>query len=290
MSLPKCLISVVGRLLYWDGRKAHTVLEAEERVFGVTWDERRVYVAAGRHPGRVLVLDGRLHTIEGFGVREGDLWDLHQLFWHGGVLHVVETGRNTLHRVGLKRIGWEMRGYCAPNDDPHINSIWGNGRRHWVVEHWNACCPKRVRVFDQCWRTLTVHEFHEHLFPARVKSGLHNVFVEGGILYVLSPDAVLCKRLALDQIERHPIHATLAATYLRGLARDKDGFYIGVSKYRESRPDRHHGDAAVAVLDDTLALRDLVVLEDAGEVYEIRLLNGDWAHNVLPCPFQGGAR
>ncbi|NIP85355.1 MAG: hypothetical protein GTO03_07255 [Planctomycetales bacterium] len=75
--------------------------------------------------------------------------------------------------------------------------------------------------------------------------------------------------------------------YLRGLART-DRFYVGVSRCGE-RAERHgpENDSAVLVLDDDLVEVGRIELQGTGQLCEVRALDGDRAHNRLPCPFRG---
>ncbi|NIP85356.1 MAG: hypothetical protein GTO03_07260, partial [Planctomycetales bacterium] len=111
----------------------------------------------------------------------------HQAYWWEGALYVANVGRHEILRVvegwnqWTKSLRWPGR-YCDQTDRPHANSIWRSRSRWYVAEHWRMKTPKRVRVFDQEWRCLSLYEFDADAFGDEVASGIHNVYAEGGQL------------------------------------------------------------------------------------------------------------
>jgi hypothetical protein len=205
--------------------------------------------------------------------------DIHQIYWFDGVLYATHTAANRLDT-------WDDRGFgtirwCGEGADEHINSIWCDGERFYVCEHRRGVEPARVRVFDRGWNPVGTQEFYG-LNPAHA-CGVHNVYVEGGVLYTLSVDRLVLRNLASGETETRVVRDAAHLDYLRGFARSADRFVVGKSQVGVKEV-RGEGDAEILFLDENLRLEDVIVLPDAGQLHDIRLLEGDRAHNGLDCP------
>jgi len=273
------LIAGYDKIFHWDGQGLDVLLETQGRAGGLTWSDEHLYVVDGYS---IVAYDadlwlGGLRTLE----RDPDP-QIHQLYWWGGTLYAVLSGT---HAVGWwreweqGRIEWPGR-YCEKGDDPRMNSIWCDGDRFYVVEHWRDELPKVIRTFDLGWHPHDVVHVGAEAFDVRW-NGLHNVYAEAGALYTLGPQRILRITGPSTRItQMSPRH------YLRGLARTDKAFYVGLSLYRPAREDRTSGDGMVWALDDNLQKVDELVIPGAGQIHEVRALVGDRAHNGLQCPIR----
>lgn len=243
-----------------------TRLAAHENLRGLTWDRERVYLAQAN---AVLVLDPALRPERRL---EGDLHEVHQILWRDGVLYVCNTGRNRVEMWDGSR--WTSKAWNQTDcDADHVNSIWFGAGGAWVVEfrHRGPGQPSRLRRCDGDLETL-------ELVP--VGPPVHNVYVEGGVRYLLSSHdgGFLVNGLAVPFIE--------GPHFLRGLARTPGRWHVGLTHYEPDRASRK-GDAGLLELDDDLREVRRLNVPDAGPVYSVRATEGDAAHNGLPFP--GGA-
>lgn len=286
--MDRLLIGVMGRLIYWDGKRANTVFEAHgKRIYGITWDKEHILIAVGRKGGEILVFDGEWRR-QGVIQLDHYLQDAHQILWWKGTLYIVESGCETVlcyRDRKVKRVGWMQCFYERPKK-PHINSIWCDGKRFYVVEHWRQQLPKKVRILDLKWQSQDVLMIGKEIFGNEPDNGIHNVYIENGWLYTLGPGRLIQLDLSSGETSVHQMEGPWPY-YLRGLARTDGAFYVGMSQFARVRSARTKGESAFAVLDDALKVRDMVTLKDTGPMHEIRALVGDRAHNGIECPFRG---
>jgi hypothetical protein len=285
----RLLIGAMGKVIYWDGAQAHTVFDAQgERAYGITWDEDRIFVAVGRKKGKILIFDGQWRMQGEVQVYDGSR-DTHQMLWWKGTLYIAEPGREAIIRYKdgkTDRIGWQQR-FCERREKPHVNSIWCDGIRFYVVEHWRRQLPKKVQVLDLNWKPLGALVIDGEVLSGSPSNGIHNVYVEDGHLYTLGPGRLIRLNLESDEASAHQIEWSPWPYYLRGLARTDDAFYVGMSQFESVRTARARGQSAFAVMDDALDVVEVVMLRGAGQIHEIRALSGDRAHNGIDCPFRG---
>jgi hypothetical protein len=239
--------------------------------YGVTWDHSHLYRVRG---GWVQ----RHGSLEGGGKPVGRcVHDLHQILWWDGSLYVTETSRDRVQRwtYGAEECVYDASG--TGEDRNHVNSVWCDGASFYVVEHRRGNEPMRIVRLDRAFRRLDAFEFRD--LTSMHHCGLHNVYVEDGVLYTLSVDEFL----GVDVKSRARETVWKGGDYLRGLARTEGRWWVGRSNLAV-RGDRAKGDGSVVVLDDGFGKVDEIVIKDCGQVHEVRALKGDRAHNGLDCP------
>lgn len=286
--MDRLLIGVMGKVIYWDGEQANTVFKTQgKRVYGITWNREHIFVAVGRRRGEILVFDGQWKSQGAIPLYDGPR-DAHQMLWWDRTLYIAEPGREAIayYRDGeTKRIGWQGR-FCGEREKPHVNSVWCDGQRFYVTEHWRRLLPKKIRILDLEWRPQGVLVIGEEILGNGPDNGIHNAYVENGWLYTLGPGRLIQLSLSSGEVIAHQIEGPWPF-YLRGLARTEDAFYVGMSQFSRVRIARAKGKSAFAVLNNALEVRKIVTLKDTGQVHEIRALAGDRAHNGIKCPFEG---
>jgi hypothetical protein len=213
----------------------------------------------------------------------------HQALWWDDVLYVTNTQKN---RVEYWREGTESCNWIAhdPHDDDrdHINSLWRDPDSNtlWIAEHRKELLPKRLRVVrleDHSPVTIVTIDIPELAEPP-VHSGLHNVYVENDNIYTLGPSQILVIREGEETKWVRPYGVVKYKHYLRGLARNENHFFVGVSN-ASPRDRRGWGASKILILNDDLNLLHTIKLSPRfGQIMEIRLLEGDLAHNGLTCP------
>lgn len=280
------LLSTMGKLIYWDGEKANTVYKTQGRIYGITWNQEHLFIIAGRKNENILVFDKQLKMQNTIQCTDG-MRDAHQALWLKGTLYIMDTGRESIiyHAEKTNRIRWPGR-FCEKHEKPHINSIWYNKQQFYIVEHWRKRLPKKIRILDLNWQTVNVLTLGRNVFKSEEALGIHNVYVENDYLYTLGPEVIIKISLQDGSIYTQQVKSPWPC-YVRGLARTDNEFYLGLSKFHYIRDKRIKGDSAFMVLDNNLQIKETIILKDAGQVYEIRALKGDRAHNGIDCPFQG---
>jgi hypothetical protein len=215
--------------------------------------------------------------------------DPHQALYYDGILYVANRDKFCIQC-------WDFTtdkeySVAVSDTDNHINSIWRHRDNFWVAEHRQDRMPKVIRVYNLQWEQIGA--FSLYLKPQGRGYGIHNVYVEGNNIFTLAPDQLViitCEDLQYGfgvhrQTIINPPGIIYDMHYLRGFAR-VDGLYIiGVSKFSSS-VCRGEGDSLILVLDNELRLVERIVLEDTGQITEIRALDTlDYAHNGLRCPY-----
>lgn len=288
--MERLLISTFNQLILWDGkqniiREGHRV-KGHHKYYGITWNEKEIFVVEGGRPGATIfslihVYDKKLKhkRILPFG---DEILDPHQAYWWDGILYVTNTTFNRIDAwdgFQTRHINWYPPDY---KEHEHINSIWCDGKRFYVVEHRKTKLPKRIRIFDLGFNTL-LETIKLDCFDKAKSYGIHNVYVEKGALYVCGPDGLIRvkKRVKIFC----PSALAQQSHYLRGFARTKKHFFLGVSE-AAVRDKRIKGDSAVLVLNNKLELIETIYLEGTGNLTEIRAVDGpDLAHNRIRCPY-----
>jgi hypothetical protein len=288
--MTRLLISTYKRLILWDGQ-AHTAHEGYSHkkyhnFFGITWNEDEIYLAEGGHAGHSCyhIFDGNLKHKGKLPIGKG-IGDPHQVYWWDGNLYVASAWQDTIFiwdGEAIRRVYWKKVG----EDNQHVNSVWCDGEHFYVVEHRKRVMPKRVQVFNMDFEPLHKIVIPDDSFMKITPHGIHNVYIESGILYTCSPKAFVWYDIASGESEPvQPSPWVRAAHYVRGLARVPGKWFIGLSEAKV-RSERGEGDSAVLVLNDDLEKIDLLPLEDTGGLNDIRAIDGlDLAHNKVRCPY-----
>lgn len=239
-------------------------------IYGITWDEKsRLYLGSNRlGAGGVDQWTSDFRNVIEIG---RPIHDIHQILWRDGMLYVTNTAENTLDIFGKEEI--ERHSWAEQDDDIHLNSVWVDNGLIWVVEHRRGVMPARIRAFDEDWNLVRTEKFFK--LPTDCNWGLHNIYVENDILYTLSTTLFLMRNLETGKESRIEFGG-----YLRGLARGDNFWLVGKSRLAK-RQNRNSGNGSVLVLDNKFEIVDEIMLPDCGQVQEVRLLNGDRAHNDL---------
>jgi hypothetical protein len=278
----KLLISTYAHWLLWDDGRVQILREGHGKrpgdfvYFGCSWNRHTVFVCEGSTD-----CQNRVYTYDARGRCTGqlpftDIKGPHQCYWWDGSLYVANTQRNRVEvwgRGGVRHIRWAKE----TRDTEHINSIWCDGEQFYVVGHRWKFQPKKIWVFGLDWKLRRVID----IVVREETPGMHNVYIEDGVLYTLGPRDVIKYDLRTGDDTR-----TRTGYYLRGLARVPGRFLVGASQKCE-RKGRAEGDSQFHILDDDLNLLETVTLKDTGGITEIRAVDPpDLAHNGLPCPME----
>ena len=275
----KLLVSTpLNLLLLEDGQP--TVLQSGRQEHGdgnyngITWDDRAVYVTSSQDFRYVVrVFDRQFRQA---GTIPGDLHQTHQAIHVNGNLYVTNTGKN---RVEVWE-GHEWRWVAfnpSPHDIDHVNGIWYDGTRFWVTEfRHRKTAPSVVRICDGDLNLLET---------MTVGPPIHNVYIEAGRMFNLVSrqfKGILETNLATSGSARHHVRGE-ENNLVRGLARTRDNWFVGLSRWEPERGDRHRGDAVVVVLDNRFREVDRWTVRDAGPVCDVRVVSEpDLAHNGIP--------
>lgn len=276
----KILITTMLKFVLWDGSEAHVLHEGDlslgtAHYDGITWDEDNIFVSATIDTKYLIRLFSK--SFEPVGILDdGDLHETHQIFWLDGKLYCTNTGLNRIEVWDGKEwadYAW-IRSTC---DIDHINGIWSDGDRLYVSEFGNrgeAKKPSAIKTFDKEFRMLS---------DVAIGRGIHNVYLENDCLYTFQSWIPRIVRYSLQDNSMSFFNLNnVKDGLIRGLARTKDYWYVGVSRWETERDKRHVGDAVVLRLDNKFEEIDRIILPDFGPVCDIRVIDElDLAHNGI---------
>ena len=177
--------------------------------------------------------------------------------------------------LGLDRLCAALAEHFTPRSTAYWE-IWCDGERFYVSEFRHRVeGPSVVRVCDMALNLIETLE---------IGQPIHNVYVEDGALYSLvsrKPGGVNVYDLGSGRQWRIPLNLP-DDQLLRGLAKTKDRWYVGVSRWETWRDKRHVGDSVVLELDNEFRQVGEFVLPDGGPVCELRVLDApDLAHHGI---------
>jgi hypothetical protein len=274
----KLLTSTSRELILWDGR-ATSILSMYDPNFifyGITWSPDETYVACGYN---IHTLDRQLETGDKVPINR-HLQGTHQIYWYDGKLYIMESLTNQILVWDGKDLT-SVEHYRNTEGDPHINSIWCDGKLFYVTEHWRNQLPKVIHMFDMEWNSVAAQmSWDEQLTP-----GIHNAYMEDDTIITLGPGIVkMFFKTPTDNIsylkERTFMPAYMGGAYFRGFARTADHYYIGVSELGDKEKRHLGGDAAVLVYDNNWDMTGRLILKNTGQLLDIRCIEPlDLAHN-----------
>jgi len=293
--MERLLIASYNRVILWDGESQRVLLRHGRNhghkhtvFYGITWNEKEIYIAeaGGARHCHFHVFDENLNRVGELPIGRG-ISDPHQILWWDGKLYITSANQDKVFIWDGGKKCREAFWLKAGEPRQHLNSVWCDGGKFYVVEHRYKEMPKRIRVLNLDFEIIDCIELTREGFAKSRPRGCHNVYVEDGILYLCSPNVIVRHDLASGKSE--PIrfsHWAHEARRVTGMARPPGKFIVGLSRVAV-REKRGEGDAAVVVMDNDFRTLDVVPLKDAGGVNEIRAIDGpDLAHNQIECPFK----
>jgi hypothetical protein len=260
-------------------RDAAVVGRAPTRPFGITWNEREVYVANNR---QLLVFDHALAYLRTEATRLQV--NTHQLAYRAPYVWAASPWTNSLIAAPVDGASAEplefdvfaqrLRPYTQAegrkdDDRNHLNSLLWTPDRFFVAAH-NLGAPSFILCFDAAtFRLVSIQ--------SDVGLATHGLAYHGGELFWISTKT---GEIRSDRGYRLPLGR---AGFARGFAFDGEHFVVAVSEDR-TRAERAGGDAWVLVFakDGGTLLADHH-LRGCGSVNDLRLLDAaDYAHGVAP--------
>jgi hypothetical protein len=270
-----------GLLLLLGGRFYGS--DDEGQHYGITWDERALFVSAGASLRRLAP--------DADGLRREDVpyangaGKIHQILFHDGRLLVANTGKNRVDVVDAASGATTSHDLNAVGDERdvhHLNSLAvGSDGSIWTCNHNRG--PSFVDRFDAAFR-------HRERVDG-VGTCNHNLFLEDGALLTLSSSCgtVTVVDASGGRRER-PLdfaRADAECRFARGWARPPDVWVVAGSRMAGQAATRSGG--VLLMLDPDWRPVDAVRLPVAAQVYEVRAIGGpDRTHHELPFPFDPG--
>lgn len=243
---------------------------------GITWNEDSVFVSCAIDTKYVIRIFGK--HLETIGLLpEADLHETHQIYWYNDKLYATNTGLNRIEimdNLAWSYYAWRDCGY----DTDHINGIWAHGDTFYITEFRNRGEEKQFSRIKVCYKEFV----YPHVIT--VGNGIHNAYVENGEIYTLTSKPPGLFKIGGNGNTRDFIPlSNVKDSLIRGLARTKDFWYIGVSRWETERDKRHVGDAIILQLDNYFNEVDRIIMPDFGPVCDIRVIDEmDLAHNGIP--------
>lgn len=277
----KLLITTMLKFVLWDD-KPYVLHEGDlskgsAHYNGITWDNDLLYVSANvdtKYVIRIFDKSGIFNTVD--ILNDADLHETHQIFWYDDKLYATNTGLNRIeimdHAGRWTSHAWNE----ATCDIDHINGIWVDPSGAFYFSEFGNRDenknPSKIRICDSDLETIK---------EINIGDGIHNVYSDDSGIYTLISDdqpRILKASYSLGMIGFNPL--PVEGGLIRGLARTKDYWYIGVSRWEIERDKRHVGDAIVLQLDNDFKEVDRIIMPDFGPVCDIRVIDApDLAHN-----------
>lgn len=286
----KFLITTSKGLGLLDGDKLRMISETDDkRVFGITWNDRQVFVSRNTPTHSVIDVYGRDLRKTGEIKNTAHMQDVHQIYWTNGNLYCCNTKHNQICWWDGKR--WDWFSWRPDRDGKHhFNSIWADGDGNlYFIEHNRHKVPtrrSRIYMFDR---------HHQRKDSWQVGRGSHNVYREGATFWVNSSCDFTFVRYntkskeiihEVDMPDQHIYSYDFWHT--RGLCFDGDRFYIGLSEWLPRDRQRFAMKAAIAVVSadkkrGQMKYERYIEVPGVGQIYDIRLIDKpDLAHNGIP--------
>jgi len=261
----KFLVTTVnGYGLVEDGK---LTMAKRANFYGLTWNGDDVFWSWNPAHINISVIESRER-----GRLPLDVRGVHQILWAQDRLWITDTAHDRVAWWDGDRTGFIQLHSNDQVDNLHLNSLW----------EWDGCMAVMASGLEDVGfvRSLTddwTYEIGPDLY--------HNFYVEDNVLYGCYKDKELQsglfrKPLSDGPIEEFPFEP---GSFARGLARDGDVFLVGCSESLP-RDQRFDGGSQVLVVSNEFEVVDKIELKDTGQIRDIRLLEGDRAHNGMPFP------
>jgi len=321
VKIPNFFVSTVKHVTFIEDGKV--TWENKDRlrgvIWGITWDENYLYLLNQNTKIRPEILvkfnKRNLEEFEKLYLQrdlcqfnnfpEHETRGSHQIFYDiKNGLHIMNTGKNIIttlvdeNKDTKEYEGVILKHFQYPDDNKrHINTMWSsNGIDYYVIEHNGNDPPSALSGLKmqngqfrhvQRWKNIGIQ--------------CHNIHIskhedEGWLRFVtLSSEERSIKQFAIrdelsndaeKRLERRKYINALGHDrwFVRGLGRVLGFWFVGLSEFHKSGPDRHYSKkTGVAVLDDDWNLIQEIDLSGKGQIYDLRVTEGlDECHNGIP--------
>lgn len=265
--------------VYMDGSYGKVQTE-KGSYYGITWDEKYIYVLARNRAGggaeSLEVFDTSLNHVNSVvldGMKDG-----HQICWINNYVYIMDSCGGLIWKFDPKTGGVTKFAYEGLTPENHANSIWFGDNHYYVCEHNFG--PSNVRVFNRNFVCVDCYP---------IGQDIHNVFVDipEDVMYVCdSMGQSLCAidlvtRAELGRVGGFDVNGN-TEWFTRGLARWEKHFYVGLSRFGSGTERELFELGSVVIVDDEMKLVDQIIMKGCGQLNEIRLLGvPDMAHNGI---------
>lgn len=275
------------------GLVLHLIDQGRGPYYGITWDERRLFLLDRNHGRGELIRVVSPEVRSDCVVEIGKNIDAHQILFHSGFLWVTATRENALVRVDVDGITHSRMNWSDSDTDVnHINGISPRGRDGFWVSHDN----KTGNVSEIVSLTIDGHVLYRYAMPSP-HFGTHNI--EQGLVVGSGSTSVIWQ---FDpSASEYPVLWSQPGRFFRGLAfarisTSEQVVLIGTSPLlqRSERTDPHTGSVFVCSREPFRALYRIDI-PGIGQVHEVRTIGLTDSHNGIPCPdwlrdFDGGEK
>ena len=276
------IVSTVKRLLRWDGKQNNMV--ERDNAFGLTWDEDHIYFSWNPLHRNFSVIDKFNKNFEfEETILDQEQWNIHEIYsW--GDLYITATQKGGVAKLNKETHSFTLK---QPPGHQHVNSIFA----YKDVLHFHSSngVPKGHPTGCEVFR---YDKNFDYIDQIKIQEGghiFHSLFIEDDILYACCHQNYLQVRSNLYVFDMNTMKGRMIEVredttngFLRGIACNKDYFFIGESQQESIRSQRLMGNSRVLVVDkNNFKLVDTIELEDTGQIRCVRLETGDLAHNGI---------
>lgn len=273
----KLLISTMLNFIYHDSKDYHIIdsgdlSKGDAHYMGITWNEDSIFISCCQNTKYGFSIFSKDFHKQCFN-DELDLHETHQIIYVDDKLYFVNTGLNRIEVLDKQGESEAVSFNESTCDVDHLNGIWFDGEYFYVSEFRHKSEePSAVRITD---KNLSLIKTLEIGLP------IHNVYVEYYKLYNLVSRRAGLSITDLATEEQDFVDLPeLDGMLVRGLARTKNNWYIGASRWETNRKKRHVGDGIILVLDNNFETVDKIIMPDVGPICGIRVIDElDLAHN-----------
>jgi len=269
------LITTFKKFVYWKEEEYEII--AKGNYYGLTWSDNCLYTSFNHPTEQISIIksfDKSFNLLPDMPSKK--LLGVHQIFFWLGKLFITNTSRDIIEIFDTEQFKYSDHIAYIGNgeaDNFHINSFWCDGKAFYVCESGFMQPLPAIQVLDLGGNSTDRIEL-----PG--VSHMHNVYIENDVLFSCEKYGLVIKELNSQKTCVVDLRIDRKKCFFRGFARTKDHFLVGESQ-ELPREKRDFGDARVLILDNDLKLIDTIELVDTGQIHDIRVINGDLAHNGI---------
>ena len=203
----KLLVATRNQLLVWDNG-VQLISKAKHYTYhyyyGITWNAENIYISERKGKSGAIIKE----FDKGFNLKRRlplgvELVAPHQIFWWGKKLYITDTEKDRVLIWDGKKAHIVKR-WRKTDQWLLPNSIWCDGKRFYILEHRARQTPKYVQIMDLDFKPVDEIVLPRELIVKKTRKyyGVHNVYIEKGLLYVLSPRELMQYNLSSKKIKQ----------------------------------------------------------------------------------------
>lgn len=251
----------------------------DQPLYGLTWNKEAIFISCYKYIRKLSFDFKQLYK------RQLDNYDYHQCLFANESFYVCNTRDNHVWETETDDLMRTVDRYVFEGSNKHLNSLFFEDGYFYACLHGN-CRTESCKATEERHSTIVKLDDKFNIVKQWSKTGCgsHNVYVEDGKIYTLNStfgsmtviDAENDDRIVIDfnKIFKKEV-------FPRGIARNKEHFYIGLSEVAE-RDRRDKICSSIVALDNDLNYVGCYNIPEFHHIRDVRLCNQiDFAHNQI---------